>query len=211
MRSDKISYAGIAGAVGGIVALLGVYANWWGSSDTGFNYKGTADVSGGLALAMAIATFAFGAAYVLMEDPKIRRALGALMTICAVILTLACVWGLTRGDQVAMHATVKFGLWVSVLGGLIGIAAGILALRDAMMMDASTGAPMASGDMPMSSDTSMSSGSAMPPTEMPPAAAPPATMPPTEPSKPMERPTPTEPPSSMPDDTEQSGRGDTSS
>jgi hypothetical protein len=166
MRSDKISYAGIAGAVGGIVALLGVYANWW-ESDTA-TFKGTADVSGGLALAMAIATFAFGGAYVLMADPKIRRALGALMTVCAVVLTLACVWGLTRGDQVAANVDVKLGLWISVLGGVIGIAAGIMALRDSMATDASSGSPPmgASGPPmstppPMSSDTPMSSSAPM--------------------------------------------------
>jgi hypothetical protein len=162
MRSDKISYAGIAGAVGGIVALLGVYANWW-ESDTA-SFKGTADVSGALALAMAIATFAFGAAYVLMADPKIRRALGALMTICAVVLTLACVWGLTRGDQVAANVDVKFGLWVSVLGGVIGIAAGIAALRDSMAMDAASGSSAAttsSAPPPMSSDTPTSPGAPM--------------------------------------------------
>jgi hypothetical protein len=148
MRSDKISYAGVAGAVGGIVALLGVYANWWESDTTAF--KGTEDISGALALAMAIGTFAFGAAYVLMADPKIRRALGALMTICAVVLTLACVWGLTRGDQVAANVDVKIGLWISVLGGVIGIAAGIAALRDSMAMDASASPPMGTSAAPMS-------------------------------------------------------------
>jgi hypothetical protein len=159
MRSDKISYAGIGGAVGGIVAVLGVYANWW-ESDTA-TFKGTADVSGGLALAMAIATFAFGGAYVLMADPKIRRALGALMTICAVVLTLACVWGLTRGDQVAANVDVKLGLWISVLGGVIGIAAGIMALRDSMATDAAgASAPMSSSSAPMSTPPPMSSSSA---------------------------------------------------
>jgi hypothetical protein len=160
MRSDKISYAGIAGAVGGIVALLGVYADWWESPSQTF--KGTADVSGGLALAMAVATFAFGGAYVLMADPKIRRALGALVAICAVVLTLACVWGLTRGDQVAAGVDVKVGLWISVLGGIIGIAAGILAIRDSQAMDtASASPPMTSGadpishDLPTTAETSM--------------------------------------------------------
>jgi hypothetical protein len=160
MRSDKISYAGIAGAIGGIVALLGVYANWW-ESDTA-TFKGTADVSGGLALAMAIATFAFGGAYVLMADPKIRRALGALMTICAVVLTLACVWGLTRGDEVAANVDVKLGLWISVLGGVIGIAAGIMALRDSMAMDASASPPTTSSGAPMSTPPPMSSPMDMP-------------------------------------------------
>ena len=63
---SKISYAGVAGAVAGVVALLGVYAEWWESPDAVF--IGTADPSGTLALAMAIATFAFGAAFVLFSD-----------------------------------------------------------------------------------------------------------------------------------------------
>jgi hypothetical protein len=160
MRSDKISYAGIAGAIGGIVALLGVYAGWWSVGDTSFD--GVEDISGALALAMAIATFAFGGAYVLMADPKIRRALGALMTICAVVLTLACVWGLTRGDEVAANVDVKLGLWISVLGGVIGIAAGIMALRDSMAMDATSASPpMTSSSAPMSTPPPMSSDTPM--------------------------------------------------
>ncbi len=45
---SKISYAGVAGAVAGVVALLGVYAEWWESPDAVF--IGTADPSGTLAL-----------------------------------------------------------------------------------------------------------------------------------------------------------------
>lgn len=134
MDSDKINYAGVAGAVAGIIGLFGIYANWWSSAGIGFD--GTDDVSGALALAMALGTFVFGGAYVLMSDPTIRRAMGALMTLTAVILTLACVWGLTRGDEVAVNASVEIGLWISVLGGVLGIAAGLLALRNAQEMDA---------------------------------------------------------------------------
>ena len=65
----KLNYAGIGGAVAGIVALLGIYSDWW-SSDTTL-YYGVADISGRLALAMAIGLFAFGVAYVLMSDPAI--------------------------------------------------------------------------------------------------------------------------------------------
>jgi hypothetical protein len=126
--STKMSYAGIAAAVAGVVALLGVYSDWWQTSDV--VYAGTADISGSLALAMAIATFAFGVAYVLMSDPRIRRALGALLILCAVILVLGCVWGFTRGDEVAPGATVAMGLYVSTLGGVVGLGAGILAIRD---------------------------------------------------------------------------------
>lgn len=131
---QKLNYAGIAGAVAGIVGLFGVFADWWATDAV--IYKGTADVSGTLALAMSIGLFAFGGAYVLMSDPGIRRAMGALMSLCAVLLTLACVWGLTRADSVAAGATVESGMYVSLLGGLVGIAAGLLALRNAQQADA---------------------------------------------------------------------------
>lgn len=134
MDGTKITYAGVAGAVAGIVGLIGVYADWWGTPEATF--AGTADVSGTLALAMAIGTFAFGGAYLLMSDPRIRRSMGALMTLTAVVLTLAAVWGTTRADEVAAGATTETGLWISGLGGILGIAAGLLALRDAQAIDA---------------------------------------------------------------------------
>lgn len=142
MRDEKINYAGIAAAVGGIVGLLGIYANWW-STET-VDFTGTQDVSGKLALAMSLGTFVFGGAYVLMSDPGIRRAMGALMTLTAVVLTLACVWGLTRGDEVALGASAEVGLWISVLGGVIGIAGGLLALRNAQVVDETRREPAAS-------------------------------------------------------------------
>ena len=52
------------------------------------------------------------------------------------VLTLACVWGLMRTDEIAAGASISKGMWVSLLGGLCGIAAGLLALRPAA--DAST-------------------------------------------------------------------------
>jgi predicted NAD/FAD-dependent oxidoreductase len=131
----KLNYAGIGGAVAGVVALLGIYSDWW-TTDTTL-YHGIADVSGRLALGMSIGLFAFGAAYVVISDVRIRRAMGALMTICAVVLTLACVWAFLRSDQVAPGATAELGLWVSLLGGLIGIVASLLALRDSMAAEAS--------------------------------------------------------------------------
>jgi low temperature requirement protein LtrA len=120
--------------VAGVVAMLGIYSYWW-STDTTF-YDGVADISGRLALGMSVGLFAFGVAFVLMSDPTIRRAMGALMTVCAVVLTLACVWGVFRSDDVAAGATIELGLWVSVLGGVLGIVASLLALRDAMATDA---------------------------------------------------------------------------
>jgi hypothetical protein len=126
----KLNYAGIGGAVAGVISLLGIYSYWWSTDTT--SYDGVADISGRLALAMSVGLFAFGVAFVVMSDPSIRRAMGASMTICAVVLTLACVWGVLRADDVAPGATIELGLWVSVIGGVLGIAASLLALRDAM-------------------------------------------------------------------------------
>src|ERR1043166_3127617 len=128
------NYAGIGGAVAGVVSLLGIYSYWW-STDTA-SYDGVADVSGRLALGMSIGLFAFGVAYVLISDRAIRRAMGALMTVCAVVLTLACAWAVVRSDDVATGASVELGLWVSAIGGVLGIVASFLALRDAMTADA---------------------------------------------------------------------------
>lgn len=144
----KLSYAGIAGAVAGIVGLFGILGTWWETNAA--TYKGTADKSGSLALAMAIGLFVFGGAYILMSDAGIRRAMSALMTLCAVLLTLSCIWGLTRADTVAAGAKVGTGMWVSLLGGLLGIAGGLMAMRDNAAADAAgskgTSAPSGSAD-----------------------------------------------------------------
>lgn len=129
MQSQQLSYPGIAGAVAGIVGLLGVYASWFQISGPGGTAKldGTADASGKLALAMSIALFAFSAAYVAIGDARIRRALAALVTVTAVVLTLAVVWGVTRADG----AGLAVGIYLSGLAGVLGIGAGLLTLRDA--------------------------------------------------------------------------------
>jgi hypothetical protein len=41
-----------------------------------------------------------------------------------------------RSDDVANGATVELGLWVSAIGGILGIVASSLALRDAVAADA---------------------------------------------------------------------------
>lgn len=139
MDSQKITYAGVIGAVAGVLGLLGVLVGWFdGGAGT---VKGTADVSGDLAFWSSIATFAFGGAYILLSDPQIRRAMGALMTLSAVVLALGAIWGFTRADQVAAGYDAATGLFVSALGGVLGIAAGLLALQSSMKADREASAP----------------------------------------------------------------------
>jgi len=148
MDSGKISYAGVGAAVAGVIGMVGVYSTWWETDAA--SYNGTADISGSLAFAMALGLFAAGGAYVLISDRQIRRATGALATLFAVVLTLSCVWGLLRADNVAPGADISMGLFVSALGGVLGIAAGFLVMRDNMLADAAATdtMPAAASDMP---------------------------------------------------------------
>jgi hypothetical protein len=152
VESGKISYAGVGAAVAGVIGIVGVYSAWWETS--GQNFNGTEDISGTLAFVMGLALFAFGGAYVLISDPQIRRAMGALATLCAVVLAFACLWGVTRADNVAPGASTSTGLFVSALGGVLGIAAGFLVMRDNMQRDeAVRGTAPPASDMPTDTTT----------------------------------------------------------
>lgn len=141
MGSEKITYAGVIGSAAGFVGIMGLAVGWF--TDGVQSVQGTADTSGNLAFAMAAATFVFGAAYLLFSDSGIRRAMGALMTLCAVILVLACLWGQQRADELIAGGGADNGLLISALGGILGICAGLLALQASMKHDeakAETGA-----------------------------------------------------------------------
>lgn len=133
MGSEKISYAGVIGAVAGFVGIMGLASGWFANG--GRVLAGTADVSGQLAFVMAVATFVFGGAYILMSDAGIRRAMGALMTLCAVLLTLSVLWGSQRADVVVAGGGTAKGLLLSALGGIMGVSAGLLALQASIQAD----------------------------------------------------------------------------
>ena len=130
MQSEKLSYPGIAGAVAGVVGLLGVFMSWFEIAvpNGTIRISGTAHSSGKLAFAMSIALFAFSVGYVLLDDRRIRRSMAALIIASAVILVLACLMGVTSADD---GTDLAVGFSLSVLGGLLGVGAGILTLRDA--------------------------------------------------------------------------------
>jgi hypothetical protein len=137
MNDGKLQYPGIVGSAAGVVAVIVCFTTWWSTADTA--YKATADVSGTLALAMAIGTFAFGGAYVLMSDARIHRAMGVLMTLCSFVLANAALWATTRADSVAAGASSEAAIWFAVLLGAIGVAAGVVALRDVRAPETSEG------------------------------------------------------------------------
>ena len=120
MRSEKLSYPGIAGAVAGVVALLGVFMSWFEVSGPNGSIRidGTAHSSGKLAFAMSIALFAFSVGYVLLDDRRIRRSMAALVIASSVIIILACLLGLTSASD---GTDLAAGFSLSVLGGLLGV------------------------------------------------------------------------------------------
>ena len=149
MQSEKLSYPGIAGAVAGVVGLLGVFMSWFQISGPNGTIRidGTADSSGQLAFAMSIGLFAFSVGYVLLDDRRIRRSMAALIIANAVILVLACLVGvMNAGEGVDLAA----GFFISVLGGVLGVGAGILTLKDApvgeVMPDDADTSPEGSSD-----------------------------------------------------------------
>jgi hypothetical protein len=143
MNDEKISYAGVAGAVGAIVALLGIYAGWYRfDAPVDLTLDATVFWAGDLALWASIATFAFACAFILFSDAGIRRAMGALMTLSSVVLVFAVVLGFVQ-VQTALTQAVEggavpadaaavggrgLGLYLSALGAVLAIAGAIRTL-----------------------------------------------------------------------------------
>ncbi|HTG48354.1 MAG TPA: hypothetical protein VK646_11935 [Actinomycetota bacterium] len=146
MDKSQLRYPGIYAAVGGIVALLGVYAGWFTANypdGSSARVPATVIAAGQLALWASVATFAFGAAYVIFGDEKIRKAMGSLVVICSMILLVACIFGFLRfrvavqdayvNHQIPNAAAVNpgrsLGLFVSMAGAIFALAGGAATLR----------------------------------------------------------------------------------
>lgn len=147
MRQDKIDYVGVFGPVGGLLGLTGIYLNWWyysfpaaGAVIT-VGRRGTVDWSGVAALVASLAVFAFGGAYMLMDDPGIRKITGALMGIGSIFLLAMTVLGMFRTDDAvgpsplivgSADSVVKFttglsgGIFLSMVGGVVAVIATIM-------------------------------------------------------------------------------------
>ena len=145
MRQDKIDYVGVFGAVGGLLGLLGIYLNWWyyswlaGGVVMTHSIRGTEDFSGVAALVASIGVFAFGGAYLLMDDPGIRKITGGLMGIGSIFLLGMTVLGMFRAAHVvgpspliAAPAGTRFttglsgGIFLSMVGGVAAVIATIM-------------------------------------------------------------------------------------
>jgi hypothetical protein len=142
MKAGKISYAGVGVTVGGVIGFLGVLVGWFkysyplGGGTATVSLSGTADWTGTAALVAGIAAFAFGGAYVLIQDPKLHRTIGILMAIASAFLLVMSLVGFGRvADAVGVPASVftasaGTGLAISFAGGVIAMVGSLLASRE---------------------------------------------------------------------------------
>lgn len=142
MKAGKISYAGVGVTVGGVIGFLGVLVGWFsysfpvGNGTATVSLHGTADWTGTVAMAAAFGAFAFGGAYVLLNDEKLRRITSVLMAVCSAFLLIIPILGYTRiAEAVGVPATVFSssagkGLALSFVGGVGALVGSMLASRE---------------------------------------------------------------------------------
>jgi len=142
MKAGKISYTGVGVTAGGVIGFLGVVVGWFsysypvGGGSASVSLSGTADWTGTAALIGAIGAFAFGGAFLLLNDAKIRRIAGILMAASAAFLLVMSLFGFTRVSDAVGTPAVVFttgigkGLALSFAGGVIALVAALLATRE---------------------------------------------------------------------------------
>jgi hypothetical protein len=146
MRSDRISFLAAVTAGAGLVGFIGVFADWFslGYQASGttviLEYDGTIHTSGAIAVAAGLGALAFGCAYMLFEDPAIRRITAVLMAASSLVLFLSSVVGFAsvgealgsdpflpgvegRAEYVASPA---IGLTLSLIAGVIASFASVV-------------------------------------------------------------------------------------
>ncbi len=147
MRSARISFLAVVTAGAGLVGFIGVFADWFSlayevsGTKVVLDFYGTADGTGAIAVAASLGALMFGCAYMLLEDPQIRRITALLMVLSGVTLLVVSVIGFTRVDEAIgapnpflpgvegearYTATVAIGLGISFLAGVIATVASIL-------------------------------------------------------------------------------------
>ncbi len=147
MRSARISFLAVVTAGAGLVGFIGVFADWFSvayevsGTKVVLDFYGTADGTGAIAVAASLGALMFGCAYMLLEDPQIRRITALLMVLSGVTLLIVSVIGFTRVDEAIgapnpflpgvegearYTATVAIGLGISFLAGVIATVASVL-------------------------------------------------------------------------------------
>jgi hypothetical protein len=147
MRSERINFLASVTAAAGLVGFIGVFADWFSlayvasGAKVVLDFYGTADGTGAIAVAASLGALMFGCAYMLLQDPQIRRITALLMVISSAVLLISATIGFTRVDEAVgapnpllpgaegearYTATVAIGLGISFLAGVIATVASVL-------------------------------------------------------------------------------------
>lgn len=147
MRSERINFLASVTAAAGLVGFIGVFSDWFSLAyrvsgvTVVIDYYGTEDGTGAIAVAASLGALMFGCAYMLLQDPQIRRVTALLMVLSSVVLLVSATIGFTRvGEAVGAptpflpgvegeapyEATIAIGLAISFLAGIIATVASIL-------------------------------------------------------------------------------------
>ena len=146
MRSERISFLAVVTAGAGLMGFIGVFADWFSLTyqvsgvTVVLEYYGTVDGTGAIAVAAGLGALTFGCAYMLLQDPAIRRITALLMVISSVVLLVVSTIGFIRVEEAlgpnpllpgvegsaTFSATVAIGLGISFVSGLIASVASIL-------------------------------------------------------------------------------------
>jgi|GraSoiStandDraft_46_1057282.scaffolds.fasta_scaffold70716_2 hypothetical protein len=146
--SSDINYAGIGTAVGGLLGFVGVFLKWFSYSypllggTVTIQMNGSEDWTGRVAIIAGVTAFAFGCAYVILSDPGIRKVCLGFMGIGAIFTLAASIIGLFRATQavgvpflpgatgnVPVAIGLAGGVYLSVAGGVVAVAATVIALQ----------------------------------------------------------------------------------
>lgn len=151
MKAGKISYPGVGVAVGGLIGFLGVLVGWFSYSyplsdgTATVSLSGTADWTGAVAMAAAFGAFAFGGAYVLLQDAKVRRIMSVLMAVCSAFLLMMSLFGFGRiNDAIGVAPAAVFttaagtGLVISFVGGVVSLVGSFLSSREILTASSAT-------------------------------------------------------------------------
>lgn len=146
MRSERINFLAVVTATAGLTGFIGVYADWFSvtypvsGATVVIEYPGTVDGTGAIALAAGLGALMFGCAYMLLQDPAIRRITALLMVLSSVVLLVSSAIGFSRVDEVfgsgvvlpgvegeaRYVASIAIGLGLSLLSGIIATVASVL-------------------------------------------------------------------------------------
>lgn len=136
---DQLSIAAGAAAVGGLLAFIGVYLDWFTVTTAAGSRAsdGTADWTGIVAAIAGLAALLGGGAVMVMKDSAVTKFGAGLAAVGRVFAAAGALIALLRLDPIAAgiaggpaSGSGAVGLWLSLIGGLVAMLGGWQAQRE---------------------------------------------------------------------------------